>query len=710
MSSHHGSPAHSAQAAHAGAILDAALDAVVTIDHLGSVLEFNRAAERTFGYTRAAVLGQELAALIVPPELRERHRAALARWSAHGPLEGAGAMLGRRVEVEAMRSNGERFAAELAISRVELSGPPVFTACIRDVSAHVERERRLREAEARYRNLVEQLPLAVYIDAVDAVSSNVYTSPQIEAMLGYTPAEWQEDPDLFVRLLHPSDRDRVLAAHAHTHATGEPLSLEYRLVSRDGNVVWVHDEARLIPGDEAGTPLLQGYLLDVTQRRWTEQLLHHQALHDPLTGLANRSLFGDRVQHALDRLADGTEVAVLVLDLDDFQTVNDGLGHEAGDALLRSVAARLRGAVPQGATIARVGGDEFATLIEDVGDASEVIATAASLVAALRSPFRLSVGGVFRDVVCTASIGVAVGLDADDLLRTADVAAVRAKAAGKAQYAVYTAAMGAEAVGRSGLIADLRRASVERDFEVHFQPTVDLETGRIVGAEALARWRRPDRDPVPPSVFIPAAEELNVIVPLGRWVLRAACREAAQWPAPPGVDAIRLSVNVSARQLEQPSFVDDVRAALRETGLEPGALTLEVTESVIARQHESLTETLESVRALGLRVALDDFGTGYSSLSQLLTLPVDELKIDRSFVRRIESDPDRAALVRAVVELGHALGLTTVAEGVESAPEVRELQRLGCDVAQGFHFARPLPAEAFRRHLAQHATVEQPAA
>jgi diguanylate cyclase (GGDEF)-like protein/PAS domain S-box-containing protein len=275
--------------------------------------------------------------------------------------------MGRRVELPAMRAGGELFPAELAISRVDLPGPPVFTACIRDLSAQKQAEERLRAAESRYRTLVEQLPLAVYIDAVDEASSNIYTSPQIETMLGYTAEEWETDPLLFVQTLHPDDEERVLAAHAATHATRVPLQLEYRLVARDGRVVWVHDEARIIDDVNGGRPVLQGYLLDVTERHEAEELLRRQAFHDPLTELANRALFADRVQHALVvRGQSGGSAAVLFLDLDDFKRVNDTFGHPAGDAFLREVGDRLRGALSPSHTIARLGGDEFAILVEEV--------------------------------------------------------------------------------------------------------------------------------------------------------------------------------------------------------------------------------------------------------------------------------------------------------------------------------------------------------
>jgi diguanylate cyclase (GGDEF)-like protein/PAS domain S-box-containing protein len=807
--------------AHALAILDAALDAVITIDHLGRVLEFNRAAETTFGRRREDVLGRELAELVVPPGLREAHRRALARWTADRAAPGAGGPVGRRVEVEAMRADGSAFPAELAISRVDLPGPPVFTACIRDVSDRRETEERLREAELRYRTLVEQLPLisyvdacddpvarpryispqvqsvlgispeewiatagiyercihpddrewvleakraayesgdrlrleyrmiaaggrhvwvedqsarvetesdaafrqgfvlditerrqaedalrqaetrfrtlveqlplAVYIDRADHESSNVYTSPQIESMLGYTAEEWVADPSLFVAVLHPDDREPVLAAHAATHATGEPLQLDYRMIDRDGRVVWVHDEARLIVDPAGGEPMLQGCLLDITARREAEELLRHQAFHDPLTGLANRALFTDRVQHALVVGGEaGREAAVLFVDLDDFKAVNDSLGHVAGDDLLRVVGLRLRDAVSAGHTVARLGGDEFAVLVEDA-DVTGAAGLAERLGEVLASPFEL--GG--REVFVTASVGIAIGGEAEELLRSADVAMYRAKARGKAQYAVYAPRMDEDVVGRLELVADLRRARVEEEFVLHYQPTVELATGAVVGVEALVRWRHPARGLLEPSAFISLAEETGRIVDIGSWVLREACRQAACWHRElPGADGLSVSVNVSTRQMRRPGLAEEVRAALERSGLEPSALTLEITESVLARRRDEMASVLEDVTQLGVRLALDDFGTGYSSLSLLQDLPVGALKIDRSFVQSVDTGPERVAFVRAIVELAGALGLTVVAEGIETASHVIALRRLGCRLGQGFHFAAPLePAE-----------------
>ncbi len=807
--------------AHAHAILDAALDAVITIDHRGNVLEFNRAAEQTFGYRRSDIVGLELAELIVPPEFRDAHRAALARWNEHGPTTGAGDLVGRRMEVEAMRVDGSIFPAELAISRVDVPGSPVFTACIRDLSDQKDAKERLRQAEfhyrtlveqlplityvdspdspeakplylspqietihgftvdewlttpdlfetllhdedrervlaakkaayehgeairleyrmatadgrviwvedrsvlveppdggppfrqgfavditerkhaeeavrdaeARYRTLVEQLPLAVYMDRLDSVSSNIYASPQIEPLLGYTPEEWAADPDLFVELLHPDDRERVLAAHARTHATGEPLQLEYRLFARDGSIVCVHDEARIISDVDSGAAILQGYLLDVTARTEAEEQLRHQAFHDALTGLANRALFTDRVQHALVVHANEQgDASVLILDLDDFKAINDSLGHLAGDALLAEVGRRLRAALTESHTVARIGGDEFAILVEGSSGLPAAVDVAERVLAQLEVPFAID----GREVFVTASVGIAVGRDSEELLRSADVALYRAKASGGAQYVVHGPKMDEDVFGRLELIADLRRARVRDEFVVHYQPIVDLVTGRLVCVEALVRWQHAKRGLLQPADFIGLSEETGRIVEVGRWVLEEACRQTAEWKsALPAGTPFTVSVNVSTRQVRREGIVEDVEHALSRSGLDASDLIVEITESVFADRRDEMIDVLNEVASLGVGVALDDFGTGYSSLPLLQDLPVDTIKIDRYFVGSIGTGLERTAFVRAIVDLASALGLQVVAEGIENSAHVAVLRRLGCRSGQGFYYSAPLDA------------------
>jgi diguanylate cyclase (GGDEF)-like protein/PAS domain S-box-containing protein len=545
------------------------------------------------------------------------------------------------------------------------------------------------DAVGRFRSLVEQLPLSVYIDRLDDVSSNVYTSPQIEDMLGYSVVEWVENHDLFVEILHPEDRERVLAAHQRTHATGEPLFVEYRLRTRDGRWVWVQDEARVVT--DVNGSVLQGYLLDVTARHDAEEQLRHQAFHDALTGLANRALFTNRVEHALvlrNQLA-RAEVAVLFLDLDDFKGVNDTLGHAAGDTLLRGVGVRLRDTLSPSYTVARLGGDEFAILIEEIAGPASALDAAERIVTTLQKPFEIE----GREVFVSASVGIALGRVADDLLRAADVAMYRAKASGKAQYVMYMPTMAEDFVGRLELVAELRRARRE-EFVVHYQPVVDLESHAVVGVEALVRWAHPTRGLLPPSDFIALAEETGRIVDIGAWVLTEACAQVARWRAEtPGSAELTLNVNVSTRQVRPGVLVQAVRSALAESGLPAEALTLELTESVLARRHEELRAVLTDVADLGVRLALDDFGTGYSSLSLLQDLPVHTLKVDRSFVSALDEDATRQGFVQAIVDLAHTLDVALVAEGMETAAETSELRRLGCQAGQGFHFAPPLGAD-----------------
>jgi len=557
-------------------------------------------------------------------------------------------------------------------------------------------EERLRAAEERFRTLVEQLPLVVYVDAIDDASSNIYSSPQVEGMLGYSLAEWKRDRALFVRILHPEDRETVLEAHRRAHE-GFGLSLEYRLIARDGRVVWVHDEARTIPGPSGEPIALQGYLLDITEKREGEERLRHQAFHDPLTGLPNRALFKQRVDQAIARSgAEGPGVAVLILDIDDFKTVNDRFGHMDADAVLNDVGSRLRVALPPTVTVARIGGDEFAALVESDDPAGDAEKAARAVCEALRAPTPMA--GV--EIFVTASVGVATGDDVDGVFRRADLAMYRAKANGKAQSVVYDRSLDGAVGERLSLLGELRRARVEEEFVLHYQPVVDLQTGVVVGAEALLRWAHPTRGIVPPSDFVPIAEESGLIVPLGRWVLQEACNQLAAWrAAEPAARSLHVSVNVSARQLQATAFVDEVRAALACADLEPRALVLEITEAAVVHDPASAAQMLSALRSMGVGLVLDDFGTGYSSLAMLDALPFDGMKLDRKSVMRIGDSGGAVPLVRAIVDLGRALGLSLVAEGIENEHQLAELRRLGVREGQGFRFARPLPASGFEELL-----------
>jgi len=427
----------------------------------------------------------------------------------------------------------------------------------------------------------------------------------------------------------------------------------------------------------------------------------HQALHDALTGLPNRALFLDRLEHALARaIRGGSEVAVLFLDLDRFKTVNDSLGHAAGDELLCAVSRRIVGCMRAADTAARLGGDEFAVLLEDLDSTHEAVRVAERIIAALEEP----IGVADREVFVGASIGIATGAyGAADLLRHADVAMYRAKALGKGRYAMFEAGMQAEVMDRLDLEADLQRAVDRGELAVFYQPIIALGTGELAGHEALVRWRHPTRGLLAPGAFIPLAEETGLVAPIGRFVLREACRQAARWAA--FVPGLTMNVNLSGRELEDPRLLDDVTAVLRATGLPAERLVLEITETVLMQDTEATIERLRALRALGVRLAVDDFGTGYSSLRYLNRFPLDVLKMAKPFVDGLGSPDGDPALARAIIELGSDLGLHIVAEGIERSPQLAHLQRLGCPYGQGFWFARPMPAAEATAALGAPVTV-----
>ncbi len=441
---------------------------------------------------------------------------------------------------------------------------------------------------------------------------------------------------------------------------------------------------------------------DVTERRALEEQLRHQAFHDPLTGLPNRALLMDRLEHALARIDRREErVAVLFMDLDDFKVVNDSLGHEAGDGLLVAVAQRLKACLRPEDTLARFGGDEFLLLLEDASDADQVTRVADRIIEALREPFVVE----GREVFATLSIGIVLAASArdrsKDLLRKADIAMYRAKEKDKAGYEVFDPSMNTRVLERLESESDLRRALSRGEFTVYYQPKVLIETGRIVGFEALVRWEHPERGLVSPGEFIPLAEESGLIVPIGRWVLEEACRQTREWQTLyPGDPPLVICVNVSGRQFRHPELVQDVAQVLRETRLEPGSLDLEITENVLIETTRSNGAPVHRLKRLGAKLIIDDFGTGYSSLSYLKRLPVDFLKIDRSFVEGLGKDPKDEGIVSSMVDLAHVLGMEAIAEGVESAEQAAQLRELECRFAQGYFFSYPLPAEGIGALLA----------
>jgi diguanylate cyclase (GGDEF)-like protein/PAS domain S-box-containing protein len=549
-----------------------------------------------------------------------------------------------------------------------------------------------RESEARFRSLVQHASDLITVLAPDGTIT--YQSPSIRRVLGYAP----EDAVgmRFDDLLEPNDRAHLARTLDDRGGRDGQQLVECKLLHRDGG--WVHFEilhTNLLHDESVGGVVLNGR--DVSERKAFEQQLSHQAFHDPITNLANRALFADRVEHALARGGrEGRGLAVIFLDLDDFKTINDSLGHAAGDHVLVAVADRLRAAIRPSDTAARFGGDEFAILLEQVEDAEAAIEVAERVLEALQAPVEHD----SSQLVVRASIGIALaglggGSSADELIRNADVAMYISKRDGKGGVQLFEPRMHEQALERLELRADLQHAIEAGDeFEVHFQPVVRLGDGRPAGVEALLRWRHPTRGLVSPEHFIGFAEEMNLIVPIGQWVLREACRHGAELQARfPSDPPISVSVNLSVKQLQHGDIVADVREALADSGLVPWSLVLEITESVMMADADLAVRRLGELKELGVRLAMDDFGTGYSSLSYLSRFPVDLLKMDRSFLRN-GATADPAGLAAAVVALGETLNLPIVAEGVELTPQLESLRAIGCDLGQGFLFARPMPLDA----------------
>jgi diguanylate cyclase (GGDEF)-like protein/PAS domain S-box-containing protein len=606
---------------------------------------------------------------------------------------------GKRLDFNFVRPDGSEAWASVSLAPMQDAGGQYagVLVMLTDITERRQAEIRLQASEAR---LEEAQRLALIGDwAYDVHSRTLTCSDGVFLVIGVDPSAGIASFDRFMLLVHPGDRCLANDFLTGVQTTFTEPSTELRIITPGGEERWLMLHATPVVDANGDVTEMWGTMQDITERKVSEQRFVHLALHDMLTGLPNRTLFNDRLDQAL--LRRDNPVAVMLVDLDGLKAINDGLGHSAGDALLVAVSDRLSSALRPSDTVARFGGDEFTILVEGAGEL-EAMAAADRLLKALAAP--MAVEG--RSVVAQASIGIALGAEgprgADQLLRNADAAMYAAKRRGGGRYELFDAGLHATVVERMSLECDLRSVELGVEMTLHYQPLVDLHDGHLTGFEALLRWNHPERGPISPADFIPIAEQTGAIVPIGRWVVEEAARQCGLWQRRyPAAAGLAMNVNVSARQLVDPDIVRDVAGALDASGLDPALLTLEITETISIADEDEIGETLQRLSGLGVRISVDDFGTGYSSLRHLDRFPVDEIKIDQSFVARLGADDDDPGVALAIIRLAHSLNLDVVAEGIEREDQLVQLRDAQCVRGQGYHFWRPLDVTTVEELLEQ---------
>ncbi len=661
------------------ALLDAATDGIIGIDSRGTVLLFNPAAERLFGYAAEEVLGHNVT-LLMPERYAQRHDAQMASY-----LGGAGGqVMGTGRDVEGRRKNGEVFSMHLSLGRAELPGGPVFIGICHDFSHYKQALLRLHHLERRYRDILDSE--TELIARLDANLRMTLCNPALARFLGES-----EESLLGKRLLefvHRDDRLLVRRQFRLMFEDGQGRQLQARMQGSEER--WIEWRVRALGGEGGEAREFQCFGLDIGDHVQARQQAQYLACHDCLTGLHNRVSLVEEVQRLLGC---STSFALLHINIDRFKLINDSLGHGAGDQVLKVAAARIGGLLGSEALVARLGADEFAVVLHDEPEqAVEALqALGQRILAALSEPYVTS-SGAFN---LTASLGICRapqhGDSHEQLLQRAETAMQAARTRGRNELVCFESAL-EQRLPSAALELEIRRALAEDGFELYFQPKYFLEDGRLQGMEVLLRWFHPEWGAVSPASFIPVAEAHGLARPLGEWVLRQTCAQIRAWQAE-GLQVPVLAVNLSARQFEGQALHEQLCTILHEHGIAPAQIELEITEDAALSNTEELLTLLRRLRDEGFSIAIDDFGTGYSSLSYLTSLPASTLKIDRAFINRITEDTRRDSVVEAVIGLGHMLDMLVVAEGVETEVQVEFLRGTGCDVVQGFHFARPMDAE-----------------
>ena len=663
--------------------------AIFMLDPQGHVVSWNAGAEHIKGYSADEIVGQPHSVFYTAEDVERGLPGAGLEVTAR---EGRWDDEGWRV-----RKDGTRFWANVFITALRDEGGKLigFSKLTRDFTERKRVQERLRRSEERFRTLTENAPIGIYRTTPDG--RVLVANPTLLRLLGFGSLEELAAFNL--------ERDGIGAHHrreefkALVESAGEVGGYETVWTRRDGSKVNVRENAKAIRDAQGRTLYYEGTVEDITERTRAEERAYYLAYYDPLTDLPNRRLFEERLTQSVAAAeSQGQMLAVVALSLDRFKVVNDTLGHSAGDRLLRGVAERLVGAVRANNTVARFGGDEFSVLLPEMERAEDVAEVVRRIQSALKAPFDIE----GQELFVTASAGVGLyphdGGDAQSLLKNAGAALYRSKQVGGNTFQFYAAEMNDRAFKRLSLEGAMRRALEREEFVLHYQPQVTIDTGHIIGTEALVRWQHPEMGLVPPAEFIPLAEETGLIEQLGEWVLRRALAQTKAWQGQ-GFPTLMVSVNLSPRQFRRAALIGNIGALLRETKFDPACLELELTEGTIMEDVEGAIGTLRELKGMGIKLSVDDFGSGYSSLSYLKHLPIDILKIDRSFVRDMAADPQDAAIVMAIITLAHSLKLKVKAEGVETEEQLRFLRLLRCDEMQGYLFSKPLPADAFERLL-----------
>lgn len=668
-------------------IIDHMMNALIVIDPDGMIKTVNRATLNLLGYTEDELAGRPIEFIFADDS----------------PFKG----IGPGVFESTYLSKDRRKIPVLISGSVMRSAAGQIQGIIslaQDITERKKSEEALQESQRVLSTLMGNLPGMAYRSKSDQAWTLEFASQGALELTGYSPDDLIGSKRIsFAQLIHPDDLNHVRTEIGTALKENRSFQLIYRIIDQSGKEKWVWEQGTGVYTPTGEPVALEGFIIDITERKLSEERLQYLAHHDALTGLPNRALFLEHLRLALITAARHQRlVAVLFLDLDRFKLINDTLGHASGDLLLKAVAERLTASLRRSDTVARLqnhsntvarlGGDEFTLLLTDIAQTQDVPVIVQRIANAFIAPFIVE----GHELFVTPSIGISLypndGENAEKLLRNADMALYRAKDQGRNNYQFYLPEMNVKVSERLAMENHLRRALEREELLLHYQPQVDLNTGRIIGMEALVRWHRPDSGLVSPAKFIPLAEETGLIIPLGEWVLRAACAQNKAWQES-GLPPIRIGVNLSGRQFQQKGLIETVRRALGETRLSAEYLELELTESILMQKVETITSALSELDAMGIQISIDDFGTGYSSLSYLKRFPISKLKVDRSFVNDITTDPDDAAITAAIITMAHSLKLKVVAEGVETADQLAFLKSLKCDGMQGYLFSRPLPSK-----------------